>query len=187
MKVSKAQAAGNREAILKAASAQMRSRGLGETSVAEVSRAAHLTPGALYSHFQSKDELTAQAMTCAFDDCIRKFTGLSAPKFLQRYLSTQHRDNPEVGCPTAALVSEIARQPVQLQTSFNDGVARFIALARESLEKAGAEPGQDRAILMLAAMVGGLALSRAIRNVDESGSNGILRGVSNQLRLLIED
>jgi TetR/AcrR family transcriptional repressor of nem operon len=187
MKVSKAQAADNREAILKAASAQMRSRGLGETSVAEVSRAAGLTPGALYSHFQSKDELSAQAMTCAFDDCVREFTGVPAPKFLQRYLSTQHRDNPDVGCPTAALVSEIARQPVQLQAAFNDGVDRFIALARESLEKSGAEYGRDRAVLMFAAMVGGLALSRAIRNVDESTSTEILRAVSKQLRLLIDD
>jgi TetR/AcrR family transcriptional regulator, transcriptional repressor for nem operon len=181
MKVSKSKASDNRDAILAAASTQIRGRGLDQTSVADVARAAGLTHGALYSHFQSKDALTAEAMTCAFADCLREFTGLPAEEFLQRYLSTEHRDNPEVGCPTAALVSEVARQPAELRTAFRGGVDRFIALAGKSLEAVGAEHGHDRAVLMFAAMVGGLALSRAIRDVDGAGSSDILRAVRKQL------
>jgi TetR/AcrR family transcriptional regulator, transcriptional repressor for nem operon len=184
MKVSKARASDNRDAILQAASAQIRGRGLDQTSVAEVARAAGLTHGALYSHFQSKDALTAEAVECAFADCLREFADLPASKFLQRYLSTQHRDNPEAGCPTAALVSEVARQPAELQAAFQNGVDRFIALAGESLAAVGAKNGHDRAVLMFAAMVGALALSRAIRNVDASGSGDILRAVRSQLQLL---
>jgi len=56
----------------------------------------------------------------------------------------------------------------------------------ESLEAVGAKHGHDRAVLMFAAMVGGLALSRAIRNVDASGSADILRAVRNQLGLLVD-
>jgi hypothetical protein len=41
-------------------------------------------------------------------------------------------------------------------------------------------------ILMFAAMVGGLTLSRAMRNVDASGSTNILRAVRNQLGLLVD-
>jgi AcrR family transcriptional regulator len=77
MKVSKSQAADNRGAILKAAAAQIRRQGLEHTSVIEVARVAGLTHGALYSHFQSKDALTAEAMTCAFEDCLREFTEVS--------------------------------------------------------------------------------------------------------------
>jgi TetR/AcrR family transcriptional regulator, transcriptional repressor for nem operon len=186
MKVSKAKALGNRDAILQAASAHMRARGLTHMSVAEVARAANLTHGALYSHFQSKEALTTEAMKCAFADCLREFSGLPAPKFLQRYLSTQHRDQPEGGCPAAALVSEVARQPAELQATFHSGVDQFIALAGESLEAVGAKHGHDRAVLMFAAMVGALALSRAIRNVDASGSADILRAVRNQLALLVD-
>jgi TetR/AcrR family transcriptional regulator, transcriptional repressor for nem operon len=186
MKVSKSKASDNRDAILTAASTQIRGHGLDQTSVADVARAAGLTHGALYSHFQSKDALTAEAMTCAFADCLRDFTGLPAAEFLQRYLSTDHRDNPEVGCPTAALVSEVARQPAELKAAFRSGVERFIALAGKSLEAVGAEHGRDRAVLMFAAMVGGLALSRAVRDVDVSGSADILRAVSNQLGLLVD-
>ena len=186
MKVSKSKASDNRDAILTAASTQIRGRGLDQTSVADVARAAGLTHGALYSHFQSKDALATEAMTCAFADCLREFSGLPAAEFLQRYLSTEHRDNPEVGCPTAALVSEVARQPAELKAAFRSGVDRFIALAGRSLEAVGAEHGHDRAVLMFAAMVGGLALSRAIRDVDGSGSADILRAVSNQLGGLLD-
>src|SRR4029077_2207638 len=186
MKVSKTRASDNREAILRAASAQMRGRGLAQTNGAEVARAADLTHGALHSHFQSKDALATEAMTCAFADCIREFTGLPAPKLLQRYLSTEHRDHPEVGCPAAALVSEIPRQPAELQAAFRRGIDHFIALTGESLEAVRAKPGYDRAVLMFAAMVGGLALSRAIRNVDATGSSDILRAVRNQLGVLVD-
>jgi TetR/AcrR family transcriptional repressor of nem operon len=186
MKVSKAEASDNREAILRAASAQMRGRGISQTSVAEVARAADLTHGALYSHFQSKNALTTEALKCAFADCLREFNDLPAPKFVQRYLSTDHRDNPEVGCPAAALVSEIPRQPAQLQAAFRSGIDRFIDLTGESLEAVGAKHGHDQAVFMFAAMVGGLALSRAIRGVDAAGSSDILRAVRTQLGLLID-
>jgi TetR/AcrR family transcriptional repressor of nem operon len=185
MKVSKSQASDNRGAILTAASTQIRARGLAQTSVADVARAAGLTHGALYSHFQSKDSLTAEAMACAFDDCLREFSGLPAREFLQRYLSTEHRDHPEVGCPTAALVSEVAGQSAELKAAFRSGVDRFIALAGKSLEAIGAKHGHDRAVLMFAAMVGGLALSRAIRDVDAAGSSDVLRAVNDQLGLLL--
>ena len=181
MKVSKSKAADNRDAILQAAANQMRGRGLDQTSIADVARASGLTHGALYNHFGSKDALTTEAMKCAFAECLREFTGLSAPQFLKRYLSTEHRDHPEQGCPAAALVSEISRQPAELQTAFRGGVDRFVALAGESLEAVGAEHGHDRAVFMFAAMVGGLALSRAIRDVDDSGSADILRAVKKQL------
>ena len=181
MKVSKSKASDNRDAILQAASTQMRSRGLDQTSIADVARASGLTHGALYSHFGSKDALTTEALKCAFADCLRDFTGLSAPQFMKRYLSTEHRDHPEQGCPAAALISEIPRQPAEVQTAFRGGVDRFVALAGESLEAEGAEHGHDRAVFMFAAMVGGLALARAIRGVDDSGSADILRAVKKQL------
>src|SRR5277367_2114826 len=108
MKVSKSKASHNRDSILQAASTQMRSRGLDQTSIADVAKASGLTHGALYSHFSSKDALATEAVNCAFADCLREFSGLTAPHFLKKYLATEHRDNPEVGCPAAALVTEIS-------------------------------------------------------------------------------
>ena len=184
MKVSKARAADNRDAIIEAASAQLRGRGFDQMNVGEVARAAGLTHGALYSHFPSKDVLTAEATKRAFDECLREFAGLTQSEFVHRYLSTQHRDNPEEGCPAAALVSEVRWQPADTRAAFRNGVDRFVSLAGESLEAVGAEHDHDRAVLMFAAMVGGLALSRAVRDIDEPASGDILRAVRDQLRLL---
>src|SRR3984957_4774795 len=186
MKVSKSKAADNRDAILQAAADQMRGRGLDQTSIADVARASGLTHGALYNHFGSKDALTTEALKLSFAQCLREFTGLSAPQFMKRYLSTGHRDHPEQGCPAAALVSEISRQPAELQTAFRGGVDRFVALAGESLEAAGAEHGHDRAVFIFASVVCGLSLGRAIRDFDDSGSADIHRAVKKQLGHMVD-
>src|ERR1700730_4294054 len=146
MKVSKSKAADNRDAILQAAANQMRGRGLDQTSVADVARASGLTHGALYNHFGSKDALTTEAMKGAFAECLREFTGLSAPQFTSRYIAREHRDRPDQGCPAAALVSEIPRQPAELRTAFRGGVDRFVALAGKSLVAGVTEHGRDRAV-----------------------------------------
>lgn len=181
MKVSKDQATENRDAILNAAAAQIRARGFNEVSVAEVGRAAGLTHGALYSHFKSKEALQAAATRRAFEQTLSAFEGLDFNEFSRRYLSCEHRDSVAVGCPNAALVSEVWRQPNQTQEAYRDGLLGFLSLVREALGGEGTPSDSDRAIALFATMVGGLALSRAIAKVDESASEDILRAVASQI------
>jgi TetR/AcrR family transcriptional regulator, transcriptional repressor for nem operon len=166
MKVSKAQASENRQAIVHAAAAQLRERGFEQMSVAEVARAAGLTHGALYSHFKSKDALAAEAISAAFAE-----SAFDVPlgEFVAQYLSPTHRDHPGQGCPNAALASEIWRQPPAAQQAYRDGLEGFL--------RATGEP-RDRAIALVATMVGGLVLARAIHAVDPEGSDEILRTVA---------
>lgn len=186
MKVTKAQATENRDAILHAAAEQIRARGFDQMSVAEVARAAGLTHGALYSHFKSKEGLKAEATGHTFEATAHAFTGLAPDEFLGRYLSSDHRDNPQAGCPNAALVSEVWRQPTETQEAFREGLGRFVDLTDASLALADGRSDHDRAIMVFAAMVGGLALSRAIHAVDQAGADTILRAVSSQLAGLIQ-
>lgn len=180
MKVSRQQASENREAILRAASAQIREQGLNRLSGAEVAKAAGLTHGALYSHFASKEALVTTAVERAYEDSMTAFAGLSAEQFVARYLSPGHRDDPGGGCPAAALLSEIQSQPEPVRAAFSQGVARFARLVGESLP---AENDRDeRALFAFAAMVGGLALSRAIRDQDRPASDAMLAAVAAQLR-----
>ncbi len=67
MKVSKAQAAQNRQDILEAAARLYREHGLAGVGVAEVTRGAGLTHGGLYRHFESKDALVREACARAFE------------------------------------------------------------------------------------------------------------------------
>jgi TetR/AcrR family transcriptional regulator, transcriptional repressor for nem operon len=186
MKVTKAQAIENREAIVGAAAQQMRMRGFDQVSVAEVGRAAGLSHGALYSHFKSKEALQTEATRHSFDDTIRAFTGLSPDAFLQTYLSVDHRNHPELGCPNAALVSEVWRQPVATQEAFRAGIERFVALVSATLAGDDGQEDKDRAVFLFAAMVGGMALSRAVAQVDQPYADDLLRAVSSQMAGLID-
>jgi TetR/AcrR family transcriptional repressor of nem operon len=61
MKVSREQAAQNRERILDAAAQLFRERGFEGIGLADLMKKAGLTHGGFYGHFASKDDLIAQA------------------------------------------------------------------------------------------------------------------------------
>src|ERR1700760_2955100 len=62
MKVTREKAAENREKLVRAAGRLFRERGVDGVGVAEISRQAGLTHGALYAQFGSKDALVAEAL-----------------------------------------------------------------------------------------------------------------------------
>ena len=113
--------------------------------------------------------------------------GRHARQFMKRYLSVEDRDHPEQElkpCGGAGIGDpRCSRQ--RCRALFIKASDRFVTLAGESLEAVGAEHGHDRAVFMFAAMVGGLALSRAIRDIDGSGSADILRAVKKQLGQMV--
>ena len=61
MRVSREQAAANRDRIIDAAASLFRAKGFGGIGVADIMKAAALTHGGFYGHFASKDDLVAQA------------------------------------------------------------------------------------------------------------------------------
>ena len=155
--------------------------------MAEVAKAAGLTHGALYSHFGSRETLQLLAMQRASAKCLTDFSGLTAHELLDRYLSEEHRDNPEHGCPTAALVSEVRLESDQTRQTFYDGFEKFASLIGDSLRShdKGQDLEVDKAVLIFAAMVGGLAISRAVRDVDRAASTTILQTVLTQLQRIV--
>src|SRR3954453_2493004 len=61
MKVTREQAARNRERIVEAAAQRFRERGFEGIGVADLMKEAGLTHGGFYGHFSSKDDLIAEA------------------------------------------------------------------------------------------------------------------------------
>lgn len=175
MKVSKAQSSANRQGILDAAARLYREHGLSGVGVADITRHAGLTHGGLYRHFESKDALVREACVRAFDWSITPPDGRqaggsgSAPGLTDRvasYLSPAHRDHPGDGCPVAALAVDAARAGGDLSEVFAQGIERNIerfARVVEGLDPAASPSaaGHERAIRMLATMVGGMVLARA--------------------------
>ena len=191
MKVSKAQAAENREGIVEAAARLYREKGLDGVGVAEITRDAGLTHGGLYRHFESKDALAREACLRAFEWTITPLDGLETPEaegapatrlraLVHGYLSENHRDHPGEGCPAAALAADAARAGPEMSEVFAQGVERNIQRFMSVL------PGNDgakraRTIATLSSMVGALVLARATAAGDPALSEEILATLREQL------
>ncbi len=193
MKVSKEKAAEHRAAIVTAAGRLFRERGFDKVGVAEITKAAGLTHGGFYGHFASKDALAAEACDAAFQESLNRLAQDEATAngplaaFLDRYLSELHRDRADAGCPMPAFATEAGRQDPAVQARFTNGVKRFVAVVRDRLPPSVApEVERDaRALTIVSALVGGVALARATAQTDPALSQAILTGLRGQLEGLI--
>jgi TetR/AcrR family transcriptional regulator, transcriptional repressor for nem operon len=184
---SQADKAASHERIVKATSRRIRRDGIGSISVAEQMKQAGLTHGGFYRHFNSRDELVAEAIADALTDGSQRVQGsaqLSGPVALAAivdgYLSQTHRDKPETGCAVAAVPTDISRCTPHARAAYSHQVRSYTELLTELTPARN----PDQAHLILAALVGGLALARA---VDEHGlSDEILDRVARALHRYID-
>ena len=184
MKVTKEKAAENRAALVRAAGHLFRERGIDGVGVAEISKKAGLTHGALYAQFPSKEALAAEAFASALKPGFKLMTadrdGRPSPltDFLDHYLSVEHRDNLATSCPMSASASEVGRQDKVVCERFTEGFEQLVALMERRLGASAVKADtRQRALAIMAAMIGGVAASRAVAKVDPKLSNQILRAV----------
>ena len=191
MKVSKAQAAENREGIVDAAARLYREKGLDGVGVAEITRDAGLTHGGLYRHFESKDALAREACLRAFEWTITPLDGLESSEvdgapatrlraLVHGYLSATHRDHPGEGCPAAALAADAARAGPEMSEVFAQGVERNIQRFMSVLQGDDAAK-RTQTIVTLSSMVGALVLARATAAGNPALSEEILASLREQL------
>lgn len=172
MRISREQAAANRERVVEAASELFRERGFDGVAVADLMRAAGFTHGGFYNHFPTKEALAAESLTRAFDDmaAVRaKSAGMA--EMLTGYLSKAARRAPGRTCPAAALAGDVARQPRPIRSAFADGVEGMIETFAAQI---GGPDARARATALLATMVGGLMLARGVPD-DHSLADELLR------------
>jgi len=148
--------AAKHERIVKEASRLFRERGFENVSLDEVMKAAGLTHGAFYAHFDSKEELQAAAVAYGQKVSLERMQRSNSKKtWADLYLSRWHRDNPGDGCTMAALAQEVARSTPELKTAFEQGLEDFLSAKHGD---------REQAIFWTAAMIGGLVLARAVQN-----------------------
>lgn len=184
MKVTKEQAQQNKQALLDAAGALFKEHGIDGIGVADVCRQAGLTHGALYKHFADKQDLAAQAFTHAFR---AGYDRVSTPKagkartldtYLDAYLSKRVRDDLSKGCPLVSTACETGRQGEAVSRSFADAFVELRSGVEEVLPKGG--PAGDKAALanlMVAALVGAMAISRGVVKADRDLADDVLTQV----------
>jgi TetR/AcrR family transcriptional repressor of nem operon len=182
MKVTREQAAANRERVLDVAARLFRERGFSGIGVAELMKGAGLTHGGFYGQFDSKDDLMAQACTRAFEVSREHWQQLAArapdgplAAIAAAYLSTAHRDHPGDGCVVAALGAEAARAPGPVRRAITDGVRDLVDQFVRLLPGRSAAARRQKALATFASFVGALVLSRAVD--DPAFSKEILAAV----------
>jgi TetR/AcrR family transcriptional repressor of nem operon len=176
MKVSKEQAAQNRDRILETAARLFRERGFDGIGVADIMKDAGLTHGGFYGHFDSKQDLMAQACAQALAKSLDHWETAAerSPKnplrgLVDAYLSTKHRDNPGLGCSLAALGPDAYRQGPLVRRTLTAGMRTLVDILMSALPERSKAARRRQALAAFSAMVGGLILSRAVDDADLSG------------------
>src|SRR5271155_4717195 len=181
MRKSKQQAAATRQRIIKAAAAAFRKNGIAATGLSDLMADAGLTHGGFYRHFDSKDQIVAEACTAAVDYLVEQLaaaaSGKSPPRglktILENYLSAAHRDEPADGCPLAALGSELARADERTRAAATQAFLKLVGVIAAQFGKTRPDVAKRRALVAAATMIGALTMSRIV--TDSELSAGILR------------
>jgi len=169
MRKSRQEAAETRQRIVETAAEEFRRKGTAGAGLSDLMAAAGLTHGGFYRHFESKDQLLAEAAAAAIQsldvklaDTIGKKKGARARKaIVDLYLSRDHRDDPATGCLFGALGSELARADDATRATATAGLKNFVSLLADTFEGDRAE-AERRAIVMVSTLVGALTLSRIV-------------------------
>jgi TetR/AcrR family transcriptional repressor of nem operon len=190
MRYSKDHKQATRQRILEAAGRRFKQDGIDGTGVAAVMSDAGLTNGAFYAHFASKEDLVANVLADqlhgqrqSLDAETSDRAGLEA--FVRSYLSPQHRDQCADGCPSAALLDEIARRPAATRQVFTDELMSVIDEIASRLDATEAQAARTNALTLFGLMLGTLQLARALTDRDLSDQL-LARGVETAMRLLKE-
>ena len=171
-----------RRHILDVASAQFRENGVAAVGLAGIMAEAGLTNGAFYTHFESKEDLVRAVLLESLTRREEKHranlqNAIGLEAVIRDYLSARHRDGAGSGCPTAALVAEIARHPKQTRDAFTGKISDIIALMAAQLREGTLEQRRSNAVAIYATMVGALQLARAVN--DRKLSDEILENAVN--------
>lgn len=149
----------SKDKILRSAAMLFTHYGFEKISIDQVMEKAELTRGAFYSHFSSKSDLYAQAISKAVQVAQQRKpdSAVKLTEYAQYYLSPEHRDDIlKQPCPLAFLVSDINQQNEQVKSTYTKMLQRFINLAEQSITD------RQQALQSIALMIGGLAIARAL-------------------------
>ena len=157
-----------RRKIVEDATRRVRAEGLTGAAVSTVMRDAGLTHGGFYKHFGDKNELLAESLSEAFREIAGSLArtaeqarrGTEWKAIVKAYLSPEHCDHPERGCPVAALAPELARAGKDIRgrmfaemTAYQDQLLPFMPGRRKA--------DRERAFfLIFSTMIGAVEIAR---------------------------
>lgn len=176
-----------RRRILERAGHRFKGYGIDGSGIATIMADAGLTNGAFYAHFTSKEDLVTAVVVDQLRVQRERFGAgpwdrIRFEQFVRDYLSPAHRDNPVEGCPSAALLDEIARGSDATRRAYTDELLAMFDDVAALIQTPDREAARVRALSLFASMIGTLQLSRAL--ADRTLADDVLtQGIENALAL----
>lgn len=188
MKASSSRKEATHARIVEVAARAIRRSGYDGTGVADIMKEAGLTHGGFYAHFPDRNALLAEAAGRAGEEAVAASARIaaSAPPgkaleaMLKAYLSKEHLEHPETGCPLAALGSEMPRQAPEVRRAATRSIKEMIDLVARQSPAWGSPHAHRDAMVTLSTMLGCLVLARAVddEHLSRSLTRAVLRHVS---------
>lgn len=158
------------ERIVEAAARIIRRSGFNGVSVADIMKEVGLTHGGFYAHFASREALLAEAADHAGAASVALSANIAATvpseealsSIVHAYLSREHLENIENGCPFTALGSEMPRQAPEIRRAATRRIKEMVDVVARQLPDWGQPSAHEQAFATLATMVGALLLARAV-------------------------
>jgi TetR/AcrR family transcriptional repressor of nem operon len=170
MRKSKEEAALTRKRIVTAAAGEFRKNGIVATGLNDLMKAAGLTHGGFYKHFESKDQLVTEACAEAVETTIEYVANRAAggTPIVDTYLSTSQRDNPVAGCPLSAIGSELGRRDEKTRAVATEGFLKLVNIMAGQFGKAKPADARRKALVAVSTMIGAMTMSRMVTDPELS-------------------
>ena len=158
------------ERIVDAGARVIRRSGYDGVAIGDIMKHAGLTHGGFYGHFASREAMLVELADRAGADAIATFLRCTAAApaehslraLLRAYLSKEHVKNPEVGCPIAALGTEMPRQAPAVRRVITRRIKEMIEVVSRQSADWGEPDAHKRALATAATMIGAVILARAV-------------------------
>ena len=175
----------SRARIVAAAGRGFRRQGFGGSGVDALAKEAGVTHGAFYAHFTSKTEAFRAAVVAGLSELRIGIETLRAregaewlPAFVSYYLGFKRTCDLGEACTLPSLAPEVERADPETRAAFQAELLRIAAVVSDGISGDETRENQDEAFAMLALLVGGVALSRAVP--DPNVSRRIAKAVERQ-------
>jgi TetR/AcrR family transcriptional repressor of nem operon len=156
--------------IVKDGSRRVRAEGITGAAVSAVMRDAGLTHGGFYKHFESKDELLMGSLSEAFQETAERLAhaaeqsqpGTAWKAIVKAYLSTEHCDHAESGCPLAALAPELARADKAMKVPIVGELIKYKTRMLPWMPGRRATDKERAFFAIFSTMIGAVAIARIL-------------------------
>jgi TetR/AcrR family transcriptional repressor of nem operon len=192
MRKSKVETAETRKRIVTMASKVFLEQGLAATGISEIMVAAGLTQGGFYRHFESKEQLIAEASEAAFDqafEAIGKVVAGMAPqealdKVVHIYLYQRQTKDTTYLCPLASLGSELPHADEHVKAIANGSYKRMVGFIAGLTQQLNVADYAGVADAIVSTMLGAVTIARLA--LTDASAEAILANAQNTINILLQ-